>query len=124
MMFEDRTISIMAYNLNTILAEKIETILKRSIGNTRGRDFYDAYLLLSTNKDFIDKSKLLHAINVKAKDRDSIPAIEKYATILDDISKSPEITKIWENYSKRYFTYQNGILYEFRSVYFYSINHG
>ena len=108
MMFEDRTIPMMAYNLNTILAEKIETILKRGIGNTRGRDFYDAYLLLSTNRDFIDKPELLHAIKVKAEDRDSIPAIENYVTILNDISKSPEIAKIWDNYSKRYH-YAHGI---------------
>ena len=109
MMFEDCTIPIMAYNLNTILAEKIETILKRGIGNTRGRDFYDVYLLLSTNKDFIDKSKLLHALKVKAEERDSTSTIENYASILSNISKSPEIKKIWENYSKRYH-YANSII--------------
>jgi len=109
MMFENRTIPILAYNLNTILAEKIETILKRGIGNTRGRDFYDAYLLLSTNKDFIDKKTLLHAINMKAEERDSIAVIENYAMILSDISKSPEVGKIWNNYTKRYH-YAKGII--------------
>ena len=94
MMFEDRTVSIMAYGLNTILAEKIETILKRGIGNTRGRDLYDVYLLLSTNRNFIEKMKLLHAIKVKAEDRNSVPAIKNHATILSDISKSPEVAKI------------------------------
>jgi predicted nucleotidyltransferase component of viral defense system len=68
-MFEERTIPVMAYNLYTILAEKIETILSRNVTNTRGRDFYDTYILLSQNRDELSKSELLNALRIKAEDR-------------------------------------------------------
>jgi len=84
LMFEERTIPVMAYNLITILAEKIETIIVRSVGNTRGRDYYDIYLLLSLNKGTINRSELLHAIEIKADERESIEAIENYSKILND----------------------------------------
>jgi predicted nucleotidyltransferase component of viral defense system len=108
LMFEERTIPIMAYNLNTILAEKLETILVRGVGNTRGRDFYDAYLLLSTNKDTLIRSELLYAVKVKAEERESVTAIENHLKILSDIAASPDIAKIWDSYSKRYH-YAKGI---------------
>ena len=102
LMFEDRTIPVMAYNLYTILAEKLETILVRSVGNTRGRDFYDAYLLLSANRDTLTRSELLHAIKVKSEERKSVPATRNHTKILSDIAASPDIAKIWDSYSKRY----------------------
>ena len=108
MMFEDRTIPVMAYNLYTILAEKIETILARGVSNTRARDYYDACLLLSANKDAIIRPELRHALNVKAQERASVPAIENHAKILNDIAASPDIAKIWGSYSKRYH-YAKGI---------------
>jgi predicted nucleotidyltransferase component of viral defense system len=109
LMFEDRVIPVMAYNLNTILAEKIETILTRGIGNTRGRDYYDAYLLISLNKNTLSRADLLHAIQTKADERGSIPAIENHVKILNDIAASPDIAKIWSSYSKRYH-YAKGIV--------------
>ena len=108
LMFEDRTIPVMAYNLYTILAEKIETILSRNIANTRGRDFYDAYILLSMNKDTLSREELLHALWIKARERDSVAAVENYAKHLRDIADSPEIAKIWDGYIRGY-PYAKGI---------------
>ena len=108
LMFEDRTIPVMAYNLNTVLAEKIETTLVRGVGNTRGRDFYDIYILLTVNKASLSQPELLHALNVKAEERGSVPAIENHAKILNDIAASPDIAKIWDSYTKRYH-YAKGI---------------
>jgi len=108
LMFEDRTISVMAYNLITILAEKIETIIVRGVGNTRGRDYYDIYLLLTLNRNTINRSELLHAIKIKAEERESFKAIENYSKILNDIAASPDITKIWDSYAKKYH-YAKGI---------------
>jgi len=108
LMFEDRTITIMAYNLYTILAEKIETILSRNVANTRGRDFYDVYILLSMNKNAISHGELLEAIKIKAKERGSIHIMENYAKHLQDIDESPEIAKIWLAYSRGY-SYAKGI---------------
>ena len=102
LMFEDRTIPVMAYNLNTILAEKIETVISRGVGNTRGRDYYDIYILLIMEKDKISRSDLLHALRVKAEERGSLSAIDDHAKIINDIMASPDIENIWDNYRKRY----------------------
>ena len=109
LMFEDRTIPVMAYNLYTILAEKLETILVRSVGNTRGRDYYDAYLLLSLHKETLERVVLIHALSEKAAERGSTAAIEDHAKILNDIAASPDIAKIWDSYKKRYH-YAKGIV--------------
>jgi len=108
LMFEDRTIPVMAYNLYTILAEKIETILSRNVTNTRGRDFYDAYILLSMNRDTFSKPELLHALRVKAEERDSVSDIKNHEKHLRDIAVSPEIAKIWAAYGRSY-PYAKGI---------------
>jgi predicted nucleotidyltransferase component of viral defense system len=108
LMFEDRTIPVMAYNLYTILAEKIETILSRNVTNSRGRDFYDAYILLSINRDTLSREELLNALRVKAEERDSIAAVENHDKHLRDIGDSPEIAKIWAGYVRSY-PYVKGI---------------
>jgi predicted nucleotidyltransferase component of viral defense system len=108
LMFEERTIPVMAYNLYTIIAEKIETILSRNVTNTRGRDYYDTYILLSMNKDTLSRPELLHALRVKAEERDSVPNIENHAKHLRDIAGSPEIAKIWAAYVRNY-PYAKGI---------------
>ena len=108
LMFEDRTIPVMAYNLYTILAEKIETILSRNVTNSRGRDFYDAYILLSMNRETLSRPELLDALRVKAEERGSVNDIENHAKHLSDIAASPEIAKIWAGYVKSY-PYAEGI---------------
>ncbi len=108
LMFEDRTIPVMAYNLYTILAEKIETILVRSVANTRGRDYYDVYLLLRTGRETLSREELFRAIRAKAEERGSVPALDNRGKILRDISESPDIAKIWDNYTRRY-PYAKGI---------------
>jgi predicted nucleotidyltransferase component of viral defense system len=108
LMFEERTIPVMAYNLYTILAEKIETILSRNVTNTRGRDFYDAYILLSMHKDTISRPELLHALRAKAEKRGSVSFMESHAKHLGDIAAAPEISKIWVGYAKGY-PYARGI---------------
>jgi len=102
LMFEDRTIPVMAYNLYTILAEKIETILSRNVTNSRGRDFYDAYILLSMNRDTLSRDDLIHALRAKSEERGSVNAVENYSKHLNDIRESPEIEKIWSGYVKNY----------------------
>ena len=108
LMFEDRSIPVMAYNLYTILAEKVETILSRNVTNSRGRDFYDAYLLLSMNRDTLSRSELINALRVKSEDRGSVSFVENHAKHLSDIAGSPEIEKIWAGYVKNY-PYAKGI---------------
>lgn len=45
LLLEDRSIKILAYNLETVMAEKLETVISRSDQNTRPRDFYDVFIL-------------------------------------------------------------------------------
>jgi predicted nucleotidyltransferase component of viral defense system len=102
LMFEEREISIKAYNLNTILAEKIESILVRNISNTRARDYYDLYILIKLNHSMLNRDELKDAIRKKAEERDSTKYLDDYVVYLDSISKSQELRKIWKDYSKKY----------------------
>lgn len=107
-MFSDRSISIMAYNLETILAEKLETILSRNIANTRPRDFYDIYTLYNFHGAKINIKILKSALIETAKKRNSLSLIEQYENIIINISNSTDQETYWSNYQKE-FEYANGI---------------
>lgn len=108
LMFEDRSIPVMAYSLYNILAEKIETILSRNVTNTRGRDFYDVYMLLTLYQDEISREALQHALRLKARERNSLKDLEQHAEHLRNIEESPEIQRMWQQYANRY-PYAKGI---------------
>jgi len=108
LMFEDRNIQIKAYNLNTILAEKIESILVRNVLNTRARDFYDVYILLTSRSFDINKSELYAAIIDKAKERNSLIYVEQYQKYLTEIKESKDLIDIWRMYKNKY-SYANEI---------------
>ena len=108
LMFEDRAIPVMAYNLCTILAEKIETIFSRNVTNSRGRDFYDAYMLLKMHGDSVPREELLRALRLKAEERGSLADLEDHAKHLRNIANSPEIAKVWAGYVNSY-PYAQGI---------------
>lgn len=102
LMFEDRIIRVKAYNLNTILAEKIESIFARNVSNTRARDYYDVYILLTTRSFDIDKEELQGAIKEKARERNTLVYIEHYKKYLADIRESSDLLSIWTSYAKKY----------------------
>ena len=81
-MFENRTIYLLTYNVETLLAEKMQTILARGIANTRMRDFYDIYILWTTQQKNFDKKSLKQAIIKKFEYRGSVDKlnniIQKY----------------------------------------------
>ena len=111
LLFEDKTIPVMAYSLYTILAEKIETILSRNVTNTRGRDFYDVYMLLTLHQGRISKQILHQSLQAKAMERNSLQHLENYSQLLHDIESSPEIRRMWAQYQKRY-SYAEGVEFE------------
>ena len=111
LMFEERSIEIKAYNLNTILAEKIESILARNISNTRARDYYDVYMLTSFRKDDINIVDLRSAIIEKAKERDTLIYLDKKEKYIADIEESKDLQLIWYSYTKKY-PYAQGIKFE------------
>ena len=99
LMFEDRSISIMAYPIETILAEKIETTLSRSTANTRMRDFYDLFLLSKTQT--VDASLVRQALEATAKKRSSSAMLEKAETTLLAIEQDADMRKSWIQYAKK-----------------------
>lgn len=111
LMFEERSIPIKAYNLNTILAEKIETILARNISNTRARDYYDVYMLTSFRKDDINIVDLRSAIIEKAKERNTLIYLDEKEKYIADIEESKDLQFIWDSYTKKY-PYAQGIKFD------------
>jgi len=111
LMWENRSISILAYNLSTILAEKLETILSRADQNTRPRDYYDVYILTKLQGENIDAKSLSLALSATAENRGSAHLLSQFRDILSTI-KSSSVMKIrWENYQKD-FDYAKGIEFE------------
>lgn len=98
LMFENRSVSITAYNLETILSEKIETIISRGNLNTRMRDFYDVYILLKLQEDNINYEVLRIALSQTAKKRGSINVIKNYKEIVEAIQVSSTMIDRWKNY--------------------------
>ncbi|MDR1578762.1 MAG: nucleotidyl transferase AbiEii/AbiGii toxin family protein [Synergistaceae bacterium] len=106
---EKRQIELWAYNIETVMAEKVETILSRSILNTRPRDFYDIYILATTQG--FDESLLREAIAATAAHRGSTENIADKKGLIDRISESSELRRMWTKY-QRQFDYAVGISYE------------
>ena len=98
MLFEDKSVPVMAYTLETILAEKYETILRRNVGTTRARDYYDLHTLLCSRKNEIRPNVLKAAVLHTAKKRDSVKDIEEWQEILDDIKEESLMQGLWDNY--------------------------
>ncbi|MBQ6999750.1 MAG: nucleotidyl transferase AbiEii/AbiGii toxin family protein [Oscillospiraceae bacterium] len=98
MLFDDKTVSVMAYTLETVLAEKYETIIRRNIGTTRARDFYDLHTLYRSRKHEIRPEILKAAVSHTAQKRDSVEDIHDWEDILTDIREEPALYQLWDNY--------------------------
>lgn len=98
--FEDKSIPVMAYTLETVLAEKYETIIRRNIGTTRARDFYDLHMLYRYHKDEVRLDVLKAAVLHTASKRESLDEIKDWKDILHDIREEPTLRQLWDNYAK------------------------
>ena len=103
-MLEDRTIQLWAYNLETVLAEKLETVVRRNVTNTRMRDFYDIYILQKLHGDQLKKEVLWNALVATARKRGTLKQIESedIREIFDEVESSPVMEKLWKTYQKNY----------------------
>ncbi len=99
-LFSDKQIKIWAYNLETILAEKVETILRRSVLNTRPRDFYDVYILVKTQHQEIKAKTFAAALNATSERRGSVHAVQEKDRILEIIRTDPTMRQRWSRYCK------------------------
>lgn len=102
LLLEDRSIDILAYNIETVIAEKLETIISRSIANTRMRDFYDIYILLEVQGHNIDKSLLTDAVIATAERRGSSNILLEGNLILKEVFSSDILYTHWTRYQKKY----------------------
>ena len=98
----DSSIEIWAYTLETILAEKMETVFRRGTLNTRLRDFYDIYILTTTCADTIDPKVFKEAFKATAKYRGLSTSATEMHLILDSIENDSVIRNRWDRYSKEY----------------------
>lgn len=103
LMFEDRTISLLSYNTETLLAEKIQTILARGIANTRMRDFYDVYGIIERNEDKIDKDILMEAFRATCAKRETVFSNEEIMSTLNKINENEAMEQMWEQFRKKNF---------------------
>lgn len=110
-LFDEKEIAVLAYNLETVLAEKLETILSRGETNTRPRDFYDAYILYQLRWDEVDKAVLQQAFRTTAKKRGSEWILEESKDLIAEIRENQDLKKRWEKYRKDY-EYAKDITYE------------
>ena len=113
MMFSDGTLEIFAYNLETILAEKLETVISRGDQNTRPRDYYDIFILSKLKGHEIDRDILRKALSETAKKRHSDDLIPQYRSIVEQVVKSTSMLQHWKTYQRDY-EYARGV--EFSSA--------
>ena len=114
LLLEERSIEIWTYNVETIVAEKYETIIKRNILNTRIRDFYDLYMLTHLDKQNISNKLLVQAIKETSKHRESYNIInDKNAVeeVIISIKNDKDLKQQWNKYQKNY-EYAEEIKYE------------
>lgn len=109
--FENKRIEVWAYNSETILAEKVETILRRSVLNTRPRDFYDVYILMKTRRPAVKKKVFRSALNATSEKRGSLAALQDKETILRTIQSDATMRQRWERYCKDNY-YAKGINFD------------
>jgi predicted nucleotidyltransferase component of viral defense system len=102
LMFENRCINILAYNLETVLSEKYETILRRSVMNTRMRDFYDVYILMNFQVQNINDKFLINAIETTFSVRESTKLIEEANSIIDLLAEDATMQSGWLLYQRNF----------------------
>lgn len=105
---DEKSYELWAYNIETVMAEKVETILRRGVFNTRPRDFYDAYILATTQK--FDKAVFADALKATAEHRGTAEQIADVPGIMQNIEESPELHSMWDKYRKQ-FAYAKDIDY-------------
>jgi predicted nucleotidyltransferase component of viral defense system len=109
--FENKAIEVWAYTIETILAEKVETILRRSVLNTRPRDFYDVYIIMKTQRQAVSQETYLTALHATCEKRMSQKALQSKDEILRHIQSDPAMQQRWDRYCKENY-YANGIKFD------------
>ncbi len=102
LMLEDRSIEVWAYNLETVLAEKLETVITRTVTNTRMRDFYDIHILLELHGERLDGRVLQQALQVTASKRGTGANLNNAALVFDEVERDATMQNLWNAYQKKF----------------------
>ena len=103
LMLENRKIQVWSYNIETIIAEKFESIIKRGVLGTRIRDYYDIHMLLNTQNKNINKETLRQAILITSNNRETIDMIKNWREILEILENDISMKRQWTRYQKNNF---------------------
>ncbi|MDY0016171.1 MAG: nucleotidyl transferase AbiEii/AbiGii toxin family protein [Bacteroidales bacterium] len=110
-LFDNETLNFSAYNFETIIAEKLQTILIRGALNSRSKDFYDLYIIYKLRFDEVDKNQLATAFANTCKYRGTVFSKEKAVSVLEDIKQDEMIKDRWESYTRKN-AFASGIKFE------------
>ena len=102
LMFEDRSIDVWAYNLETVIAEKLETVISRDVLNTRMRDFYDLYRLNALYGKTVSKDILSAALSATAEKRGTVKLMSDAEKIMTEIEDNADMHNLWDNYRGKF----------------------
>lgn len=102
LLFEDRRISVLAYNMETVMAEKLETVISRGDQNTRPRDYYDIYILWKLQSANINMKILQQAVIATAQKRGTLTVMKNYKAIMQAVRKSDIMQNQWQRYQKSF----------------------
>lgn len=111
LLLEDREIPVLAYNLETVMAQKLETVVSRGDQNTRPRDYYDIYILAKMQYKNIETEYLRAALDATSKKRGSSEILKEYKNIIDIVRNSDVMIKQWRTY-QRDFEYATDISFD------------
>lgn len=111
LMLEERTIDVWAYNLETVLAEKLETVISRNVTNTRMRDFYDIYILLKLYGNKLNANVLDEALRATAKKRETEKYMSNAVELFEEVQNDSNMLKLWNAYQKK-FSYAEDISWD------------
>lgn len=96
----DLSISLWGYNVETILAEKVETILRRGVLSTRPRDFYDVYIL--EKKQEYQPEIFRKALQATAEHRESMGILQNIEAIIARLEVSDDLRQQWARYQRQF----------------------
>ena len=102
LMFENKKIDLWAYNIETVLAEKLESMIARTITNTRMRDFYDVHTLLKIYSDSIDFKILKLALKATSTKRNTGELMINAESVFDELQNDSDMLKLWNRYQSNY----------------------
>lgn len=102
LLFEKRSIPLMAYPLATIIAEKLETVISRDVGNTRPRDYYDLHTLWLVRQDEAKRETLKNALAATAEKRGTTASMGRYAEVMERVASDTSMQAQWAAYARKY----------------------